>query len=373
MKRRTLAVGLGVLLVASSVAFGAADYTVSIPGSIETPEKTVTVEGDSFTISSIARVEKGATLSVETTGPSGESYYVYVHGVEDGSRRVQDTDFVPADDDGTVSFNTTEFTPGSYSVSIYNADTGQYYSPHPVVVPAFETGVVAPEFATVNNDFEVAVSTERIESGPSISGVELVFTQAENTKRVDASETDGEYTASVSLTNTGDWSVYAVVKGTEDAPRGEQELIGISDPVQVVVESESTTPTTTTSTSSNNGDSGGDGDTGGDGEGEATETSTKDPTTTPNSGTTGEAPTTVTTTAGPEPTTTSTSEGPPTSTTEQPPQDNGSEPSTVSPSTSDVIEPNTDTNNDSSNGVVGETALVLLALLGTVGLLVRDP
>jgi len=375
MKRRILAFGLVVLVLTSSVAFAASDFTVTIPGSIETPEKTVTVEGDSYTISSVARVEKGDTLSVETNGPTDEEYRVYVHGVKDGTRQVQDTKFVAADDDGTVSFDTTKFAPGSYSVSIYDADTGRYYSPNPVVVPAFETNVVLTEIVTVDREFNVNVSTNRIESGPSISSVELVFTQGETTKRVDASESDGNYTASVSLSESGDWDVYAAVKGTEDAPRGEKELIGISDPIEMSVQAESATTTTTTTTtaptmtstsssppSTNSGTGGNDGDNNG---GEET-TEPKTPTTSQSSTT--EAPSTSTST----PSSTSPTTSPSNTGTQLTPTDNP-ETSTIAPSTSEVIEPNTRTTDDSSSGgSAGGLPLALVALLATIGLLLRD-
>jgi hypothetical protein len=363
MKSRSLTAVLGVLLLTSSIVVGAADFTVSIPESIETPEKTVTIEGDSYTISSIARVEKGTMLSVDTSGPNDEEYRVYVHGAEDGSRQVQDTKFVAADDDGSVSFDTSEFSPGSYSVSIYHADTGKYYSPHPVVVPAFETSVTTPGTVTSDRSFEVNVSTDRIETGPSISSVELVFMQDETVNRVEATKSDGEYTATVTLSKTGDWEMYAAVRGTEDAPQGGKELIGISDPVEVAVESQTTTTTTTTSTSG-----GGGGDAGSDTT-ETTKSTTESSTatTTPSTSTDRDSSTTSTTSETSTATTTETS----TTTAVQSTSPTASM-TTAPPSTSEVIEPNTTENTGTSNGEAGSVPLALLALLASAVLLLRE-
>ncbi|MDL0119413.1 hypothetical protein PNQ29_06675 [Halobacterium salinarum] len=362
MNRRTLVVLFGALLLTTGAALGAAGFDTSIPGSIDTPEKTVQIEGSSYTISSVARVEKGETLSVETTAPDDEEYRVYVHGIKDGSQKVQDRKFVTPDDDRSVTFETGEFTPGSYSVSIYDADTGEYYSPHPVVVPAFETNLAIQNTVTEDQAFNASVSTTQIESGSSISGVELVFAQGDTTKRVDAPKSNGTYTASVSLSKTGDWDVYGAVKGEEDALQGEKELIGISDPTQIEVSDDTptTTPTATPTTSSNQG-GGGSVDT------EPAQSETTTTTTQVENTTQGRVPT-VTTSPDLEPTTGST-----TNTASQSTQDNKTDTTqTTTSSTSGVIEPNTDSPDDSSNGVAGGIPLILLALLATAGLVLRE-
>jgi hypothetical protein len=366
--RRVAVLGAIVLVVVAGGALAAPDYTVSIPGSIDTPDRNVSVEGDSYTISSIARVEKGQTLRVETSGPDGESYRVYVHGVDNGTQTVQDTKFVGAEADGTVTFDTSEFSPGSYTVSIYDSDSGDYHSPHPVVVPAFEVSVDAPASPTVDESFDVTVSTERVESGPSIRNVELVFSNGDDTKRVAATASNGDYEASVTLSKTGDWDVYAAVSSNEEALRGEYELVGISDPVSVAVESQQTTTTTTTSTTTTTTTSstGGTGGTGGGGGGADTTTTTTTSSTTSTTATTTEVSTTTRTSTTATKSTDSTTSTTVSATTTT---------SVASTSSSSVIEPNesssTTPSSGSSNGVVGTVPLALLALLSAVALLIR--
>jgi hypothetical protein len=362
--RRAAVLGAVVLVVVAGGALAAPDYTVSIPGSIDTPDRTVSVEGDSYTISSIARVEKGQTLRVETSGPDGESYRVYVHGVDNGTQTVQDTKFVGAEADGTVTFDTSEFSPGSYTVSIYDSDSGDYHSPHPVVVPAFEVSVDAPESATVDNSFDVTVSTERIESGPSIRNVELVFSNGDNTKRVAATESDGEYEASVSLSKTGDWDVYAAVSSNEEALRGEYELVGISDPVSISVEdAQTTTSTTTTATSTAATTTSGDGGTGGGGSQSTASTTSRTTATTSSTEPSTTTTTQRSTTTHSEQSTTATDSGDNTTGTD----------SSTAESTSSVLEPNeqSTTSSNTSNGVAGGVPFALVALLASLLLLLR--
>ncbi|MDL0137994.1 hypothetical protein PNP85_00495 [Halobacterium salinarum] len=315
---------------------------------METPEQTRTVEGTTYTVDSITRVNQGDSVNVQTTGPENESYQVYVYGNNNGQQDIIANKFVDIDDSGAVSFDTSGYEPGSYVVAIEGAK-----APQPFVVSAYDVSVSSPDSAPATGTTELSVSLTETTGDTSVHGVEIAVFTEDTVERVDTTKTDGSYVGELDLSSLseGDYQVQAVVYSPEAAPQGEQEVIGISDPTTLTIES---APQTTTPS---NGGGGGGGGGAPAGTATTTSTSSQNQTTTTATQTTGEA----TPTTEPSETTS---------------QSQTTSPATASPTATtqaDVITPNTGTvePTTSSNGVVGATPLLLLALLATIALLIR--
>ncbi|ELZ82769.1 cell surface glycoprotein [Haloferax elongans ATCC BAA-1513] len=231
-----------VALLCGGVAptvLGATDYSISTANDIDTPNRTVTIEGDEYEVSSVGQVDKNDTLTVNTESPSGTDYDIYIYN---GDRDIVDTS--PVDDDGSATFDTTYFgNPGSYLAAIY-AD-GNIERIQPIVVSAYRVSADLPDQTTVGEGVTVDVSLSKITEIPDPHSVEVVVAQNDSVvSRVDASETDSlAYEASLSSDlDEGTYDVYAVVRN-ETTVKGKHELIGISGTQSLTVEKSSSEET----------------------------------------------------------------------------------------------------------------------------------
>ena len=233
--RRTLAAVALVALLLGSGGVVAAEYTVSVDGAMDVPDRTVSVAGETYQVSSLAQVARGEQLTAETTGDD-DGYRVYVH---DADGDIVDQQYVFPADDGFVSFDTSPYEPGTYVLSAYH--DGTYHDPLPVVVPAYDVSAAVPSHAGGDDTVEVSVTLAEREAGHAVDGVTVVVSNETVTRRYDAEHAGDEYTANFEgdTLPAGTYSVYAVATGSDDFPGPTNELIGVSDSSQLTVESRS--------------------------------------------------------------------------------------------------------------------------------------
>jgi hypothetical protein len=224
---RTLLIGLVIGCLAVGGGVSAADYAVTVDGAIEVPERTVTLGGESYQVSSLARVSRGEPLRARTSGVDETGYRLYLH---DDRGTVVDQRYVSPSADGTVAFDTSTYEPGSYVLSLYH--DGTYYDPHPVVIPAYDISVDTPEPGLEGDETgTISVSLTERQAGHTVHRVTVVVSNATATRRYPASRVDGEYVVPVDEIRLapGTYSVYAVAANENDAPGPTNELIGFSD------------------------------------------------------------------------------------------------------------------------------------------------
>lgn len=259
----TLALAVGVAAgVGSDSALEANDSaTVSIDDSIETPAETVTVESEAFTVTGVARVFPGETLTVNVTGTDAEHYQINLYTV--GQEVV---DFHLGSGDETVAFETTHLDPvpgpGSYVVAA--VDNQDFLAVHPVVLAAYRVDVDAPTAVETGTAFDVSVTLDAVTGGTTPGDVELVVWNEERRERIPAPAVGDEtYEATVGSLANGTYEVYAVVID-EETVDGQENVVGLSDPVTVRVtddvEGEQTTPEDVHENGNENGERNGDGD-----------------------------------------------------------------------------------------------------------------
>jgi PGF-pre-PGF domain-containing protein len=215
------------------------EYEITIPGSVDTPTREVDIKGSTYDISAIAPAELDGSVDVDVTAPEDPGYRVYLYN-GDGQQETTPGDGVgsPLYDDGDadITMDLTDIEAGTYAVTVQ--EEGQrganFKTIHPVVIQGFDTSVAdAPGSATVGDEITVDVSVDRVdEASDDLTNdrVEVVVANESEDIVEEASEEDGEYTATVDTSSLGpgSYDIYATVRGTE-AVFGEDEVLGISD------------------------------------------------------------------------------------------------------------------------------------------------
>ncbi|WP_049980129.1 hypothetical protein [Halolamina rubra] len=330
-------------LMAGGIAAADSSYDLAIDGSVDTPDRVVTLEGNEYTVSAIGVVDPGEPIQVSVEAPTNTEYDLYLYNDD---RRSEDR----INDAGTSETFDGDYPSGSYMVAIY-AD-GNFITVHPVVVRSYDVTIDAPATAEAGEEIELSVSVENVQGTPTdLEGVQIVLSNNGEAETLTATETgDGTYTATTTLSETGDYLVYANARGS-DTVDGEHELVGVSQSNEITVQTATTTATATPTSTPGDG-----GDGGGQDPATATATPTASATVTPTASNDTTATVTATATA------TSTSTDQPTAT------DTATATTSETPTPANVLTPN-----DSSPTTTTGSLSVLLplgALLG-FGLLAR--
>jgi len=215
-------------------------YSIDVSPSVETPERTFTVDRDSYTVTSIGRVVPGDLLEVTVSAPSTADYQVQLRDNDEFGYRYSDTDLTG---DTTVTFDTGPVSgkdaldPRSYGAAA--VDGGNVETVHPVVAIGYTVDLEAPRVAEAEVDFDVSATVSPIDSVddvPPIQEVELAVWNADTTARTLMDYRGGETYQATASVPAGDYSAAVVVKSTEQFDADTYEPVGFSDPSPVAVE-----------------------------------------------------------------------------------------------------------------------------------------
>lgn len=249
MRKYFALVALLVLLVGVS----AAATSITVDNAVETPERTVEIEGDEYTIDAFAEVDPGEDITATVTLP-GESSQVVQLRDADGNR----LDFeVVSGEEGTkqVSLSTDSVDPGTYAVAL--EINGEFKRVHPVVVAGYNLDVSAPDSVAPNDTLTVTVDLTHGAVQDAPESVEVVAWNGSTAFNATATETgDTTYEADIELNDApeGDLQLYAVALSDEKI-EGFPSALAVQDDVTVSVES--TTDDGGSSGGSTGGSSGG--------------------------------------------------------------------------------------------------------------------
>lgn len=234
MRRRSALCVVLALLLAVPIAAAAQsaddEYEISVENSIDTPDRNVTVDGDRYRVTSIARVESGDSATVSVTAPDDAEYDLYLYNSD---RQVVATS---GESGGTSwTLDSSDYAPGSYVVAVYGSD-GRYKAVQSLVFSAYDVRVDAPETLGDGSASTVGVELSSVAGSENVSSVEAVFANNETTRRIEATNAgNGAYEARLPADlPQGEYRLYAVVRG-EEGYEGRTELLGISDVRRVTV------------------------------------------------------------------------------------------------------------------------------------------
>jgi len=308
------AVLLCVLLLATG-ATGAVDRSLDIQGGTDLPTQTYDTKWGEYDIDSVARVDVGDTITVDSIVPDGEYHEIRVVNSDEKQVRY---DAGRGNSTYDVDLGTLEY--GTYAVALANG-TDTAYDVEPLLIRGYEVSVDAPD-STNADSIDVSVSLSAAVSNPE-SPSEVTVTMGNDSTTVTATTSSTgsrsyEATLSTGAFAPGEYAVYATVEGSDSA-FGHDERIGVSDTSTVTLTGETTsTPTSTPEPTTASG-----GSDGTDGTDEAGQPGSPDGTE-PSEPTT-EATTTTPPTATETPTTTPREADEPTTSTAEP-TDEGSTP-----------------------------------------------
>jgi hypothetical protein len=235
-----------VSLGAPFVTAADSDYDLALDDTVETPPRTVTLEGDEHTVSAVGRAAPGDTLSVSVTAPSDSSYRVLLY---DGDRRIVDSK--NGNGAQTVRFDLSGYEPSSYMLAVY--ENGDYKDVHPLVVEGYDVSVDAPSEAETGSEITVTVNGDKTEDVEDPHAVNVIVANTDQSIRATATEQSGStYEATISLDElpAGEANVYAVVRGDDSAFTDDRkELLGVSDASTLSIYEPTTTQSSGSQTS----------------------------------------------------------------------------------------------------------------------------
>jgi len=212
-------------------AVGTPAYEISVEDSLETPERTVTLAGDEYTINSVAAQNRGEQINVIVTAPDDSEVSVDLYN--DDQRLVDNR---KSEGDGIVSFQTDSMDYGTYSLALFDGD--EYVDVVPVVINGYEIETqyddsVEPEGSV---SFSATVSETLADTDPN--NIRVVVWNDDNTvdKTLDH-DTGAVYEQNFSVDQQGKYDVYVVVEGDERIG-GEPVMLAVTDEGMLTVDQE---------------------------------------------------------------------------------------------------------------------------------------
>lgn len=252
-----LLVSMGAITSGVIGSSAASDFEISASGTIDVPDRTLTFEGEDYTISSIAVRDPGDPLSVSVDAPSGTSYSIQLRNADN-----QIVDIKNPSGSGSATFQTSGLDPGPYVVAV--SENGSIRTIYSAIIEAYDVTADIPTSAHQDSTITVTASlTER--SSLAIERVEVILANHEIRRTVVMSKSGDEYSANVSLDglSVGSYPIYVAVRGTKEA-YDRKIPIGVSDDQTLdITQPPTTQPPTPTESSPSGGLGGGAGGGGG--------------------------------------------------------------------------------------------------------------
>lgn len=242
MNTRVVGVVVGtVLLLAGIHGVLAQGYQISSPEETAVPERSVDFQGETYNLDTLIRADVGEQVTVSVTAPDR----FYRANVYNSQGNIVESK--AGDGSGTFSYTLSKsiYEPGSYMIT--TVEDGDYTAVQPLLIQGYEVGLTAPETVTTDETLSVDVTVTATASSGTPEIVQVAIIDQTTTETVTATQSDGTYTATIdaSQLSAGEYSVYGVVRDSEEA-FGENELVGMSDGTSIEVKIPST-PTPTTS------------------------------------------------------------------------------------------------------------------------------
>jgi len=211
------------------------EYDLTVDGAIETPERTVTIEGEDYTLRSVGAVDPGDDIVADITAPSDAVYDVELRNADE-----QVVSELRMTDSGTVTFDTGNLglDPGTYAVVVL--DDQHIETLRPVVVSGYELTVDPPASVAPGESAEITVDVTDAARNSAPEGVEVVAYRGDEVIRVSATETaTQQYTATVPFDDdspTGEYTLYALAKGEKQLSSNYQVSLAVDNGATITVD-----------------------------------------------------------------------------------------------------------------------------------------
>jgi hypothetical protein len=233
---------IAAVMVAPVGAVGAQEggnYTLSVQNTVDLADRTVTIEGQTFTESSISKVRQGTDITAQVTAPDSDASYT-VNLYNNEFQIVQSRSKTGS---GTATFDTGSLAPGSYMVGVL--EDGEFRAIQSVVVPGYRVtttterpgGGEGPGAGPGGVDpgarsrvVHVTVSVTQTAASESPETVQAVLVGDDTTRFVTAEQEDGRYRATIPLVglDRGSYEVVGAVRGADSLRDGRKVVRGLS-------------------------------------------------------------------------------------------------------------------------------------------------
>jgi len=227
---------VSVLVVAAA---GSSAYSLSGTPSIETPTRSVSYQGQQYTIDSVSRISAAGSVTITTDVPEGTAYELNLRGPDNqlvsSERLVDDANY-------TFSyFGSGEA--GTYAVTIQ--DGGNTVAAYPVVIAGYDISLTSSERVDAGDEmtFEATVEERPVDRHSSLDSVQVIVGNDDvERQRTMTPTAEEEYAATISTTglDPGTYNVYVVARGNATV-RQRAEILGVSDTVRVTASEPETT------------------------------------------------------------------------------------------------------------------------------------
>lgn len=215
--------------VSSLESDAASTYDLDVVGSISTPEETIEIEGDRYTIDGIGVVEPGDPIEIDVTSEKDYQLFLYNSDMQDEYHDTWSADaervaMGTADD----PLDTSDLQPGTYMLSLSPKGEGRQ-AVYPVVIQAFDLRLDYPRSATQGETIELGATADS--SASSVTGVEIALWDESTDSVIEVpleSDGDGSYSGTLELDGAaeGEYEIYG-------AALGDEEIDGQSVPIAV--------------------------------------------------------------------------------------------------------------------------------------------
>jgi len=235
---------VAALLLAAGSAVASSGYTVESTTSIDTPSRTVTVQGNEYTVSSLGYRDVGDTIPVEVSRPGDGMFTVYLYN---GDGSIMDS--VDGSENGTYTLDdTTSLERGTY-VLVLEAD-GSRQTIQPVVMSGYDFAVDAPEEASENERVTVTIELTGDTERPNY--VDIAVMNDSTHRYVTTKVGDRTYSVTFDDLAADEYEIYAAARSDEEV-NGRDEVTGVSSVETLTITSSGETTTEPTTTESSSG------------------------------------------------------------------------------------------------------------------------
>ncbi|WP_144905869.1 hypothetical protein [Halobellus captivus] len=223
-----------VLLLAAGAAVASSGYTLESETSIDTPSKTVSVQGETYTVSSLGYRDVGETLPVEVSRPGDSIFTVYLYN---GDGQIMDS--VRRTENGTYTLDdTTSLERGTYVLAL--TVDGSRQAVQPVVMSGYDFAVDAP--SEVSEGERVTVTIELTGDTELPNYVDLAVMNDSTHRYVATKVDDRTYSVTFDDLAADEYEIYAATRG-EDEVNGRDEVTGVSSVETLTISSNGETTT----------------------------------------------------------------------------------------------------------------------------------
>lgn len=234
-----------LLIITAGAVSGYSLAPSSSQDTIDIIDQDIDSEYGSATISSVTRVTKGSSVSMEVTVAENDDLPNFQLRDRDNSilrlqRNVEDGSTITIDSSALVPSGQSGTTAGTYVASLWY--DGKAVAAHPIVVQGYDISVSAPDTVEQGQNATItATLAERdIPKHSNLESVELVIGANDNValrENMNKKDQSNEYSLDVQTDKLDQdtYDLYIGVRGDETTELGNKETLAISDRSTFVV------------------------------------------------------------------------------------------------------------------------------------------